>query len=220
MFEDLQSLKSLQISSEQVQQLHVSLCSNLKARLGDAFAWRWQWEIENPYACYELVTDSMSSISIDVVERTALFPTIIYYKDLNAANEITLYNCLLLLLYKLGEVLPGFKALLAYTASDNPGISRTNPIMLPEEAATSRALAVEICRSVEFHLLDIHASSGSFFLLLPLRVAAQAFEADSRERKWISWVCAKIADINAFEISRNLTKARPTAGEGQAEHAS
>jgi hypothetical protein len=44
-------------------------------------------------------------------------------------------------------------------------------LYFPGEARNAQEVAIEICKSVDFHLLDHQSSAGAFFLLFPLHVS-------------------------------------------------
>lgn len=70
-------------------------------------------------------------------------------------------------------------------------------------------VAIEICKSVHYRLLDQHSSAGPFYLLFPLRTAYQAFAPASREAAWLQAMMRHIANLSGFEISRKLSSQKP-----------
>ncbi|KAF4634709.1 hypothetical protein G7Y89_g3393 [Cudoniella acicularis] len=189
LLEDVERLQSPELDFTCRELLYRDLCENLLNHLNSLHRWRWEWESNNPNACYEVISDSTP------------FQTVLYFSSLAPANEITFYNAMLLLLLKLGlQILE-----LDFNASpSNPLHTRDrskNPLYLPTQAPNPAAIATEICRSVEYHLLNHHSSAGAFCLLFPLRMAYQTFQSTSRESKWLESVMVRVADLSGFEIS-------------------
>jgi hypothetical protein len=129
---------------------------------------------------------------------------VIHFSSLTWANEIALYNAILLVLMKLGsEVIgPTFNPTVA--AAQTLRIHTNDALLFPGEVRDAQEVAIEICKSVHYHLLDHHSSAGAFYLLFPLYMAFQAFAPASREAGWLQAMMMHIANLSGFEISREL----------------
>jgi hypothetical protein len=158
-----------------------------------------------PDSCYEI-----SATSNDAPGFDPLFPSVLHHSSLTAANEITLYNSILLLPLKLGTQIlgPFFDASLP--AVDLPVDIEYGLFHAPGSAPSAEAIATEICRSVEYHLLDSQNSAGAFFLLFPLNVAFSTFVLGSREAMWVADVMRGIADSSGFGIGHGLSGSEAT----------
>lgn len=139
-------------------------------------------------------------------DEQSLFPTVLHYSSLTLANEITVYNAILLLFLRLGSQIIGPIFNTSILSFDLPVDLNYGPLLPPGLAPSAQAVATEVCRSVEYHLQDVQSSAGAFFLLFPLKVAYLAFDPASREACWLKVVMSNIADMSGFEISRNLTE--------------
>lgn len=160
------------------------------------YEWRAGWAKKNQGSWWEVPTSCPKT--------KVVFPTAIHFKSLKLANETTIYNTILLLLRRLGfQVIgPGFDPSGIYL--NLPKGVEYGPLYAPRTAPDGRAIATEICRTVEYHLAEERKSAGGLFLLFPLTVACQVFEPDSRETKWLGKTMNRVADSSGFEIGRNL----------------
>lgn len=203
--QDASDLQNPTLSPDQLLPLYQSLSRNIEAHLAELYAWRMSWEQANPHACHEVPNLSP--------QQNPLFPSILHFSDLSAANEITFYNSILLLLYQLGFQIigpssfnPNSPSLLpkSGTLPDQPPILSSNPLCLPGHAPSAQAIATEICRSAEYHLLEEQGNAGAFFLLFPLRLAYQTFEDGAREKIWLEGLMTRVAELSGWEIGRYI----------------
>ncbi|KFY42438.1 hypothetical protein V495_04523 [Pseudogymnoascus sp. VKM F-4514 (FW-929)] len=164
------------------------------------YEWRVSWQLQNPASSWEAPSTTDQNP----------FPTAFHFSSLIHANAITLYNATLLLLFKIGfQVLgPSFNPL--YYSLHLPHGIDYGPHIPPTLTLNTRAIAIEICKSVEYHFQEERRGGGTLFLLFPLRLAWQTFEQSSVEAAWIQGVMEMIADSTAIEISRGLTSHRLT----------
>ncbi|KFY84556.1 hypothetical protein V500_09201 [Pseudogymnoascus sp. VKM F-4518 (FW-2643)] len=160
------------------------------------YGWRVSWQLQNPASSWDVPSTTDQSP----------FPVALHFSSLVHANAITLYNATLLLLFKIGfQVLgPSFNPLF-YLLHLPHGINY-RPHIPPNLTLNVRAVAIEICKSVEYHLQEERRGGGTLFLLFPLRLAWQTFEPSSTEATWIQGVMEMIADSTSIEISRGLTR--------------
>jgi hypothetical protein len=198
--EDAAALQNPNLTPDHYLVLHQTLSNNIVAHLAELYAWRATWEEANPHACYEVPNPTISE------DQEALFPTILHFPALMTANEVTTYNAILLLLHRLGfEIIgPSFNPNSLSLLPISFQMPSKNPLYLPGHAPSPQAIATEICRSAEYHLLEKHSSAGSFFLLFPLRVAYQAFDDRTREKLWLQTIMERITKLSGLEIGKNM----------------
>lgn len=135
-----------------------------------------------------------------------LSPTILTFSSIERANEIAFYKALLLVLLRLGTQVIGPDFDSSVLTLDLPKDLDCRPLHAPGAALDLRAIAMEICRGVEYQLNDANRSMVALFLLFPLRVACQTFEPESREVQWLGNIIGKVVDISPFEFSRGLNR--------------
>ena len=87
------------------------------------------------------------------------------------AIEITLYNAILLLLFRVGfqVVGPSFSPL--FCPLHLPQDIDYRPHIPPGSTPKNGAVAIEICKTIEYHLHEERRRGGAFFLLFLLRLA-------------------------------------------------
>jgi hypothetical protein len=181
---------------DQKLSLHRELSTKILVHLRTLYEWRASWQQQNPSSCHEVPTSFLDSQS--------LFPMVFYYSDLSAANEICFYNAILLLLLNLGSKVIGLSFDHSLPSLHLPRDLDFSPLYAPGLALNADAVATEICRSVEYHLLHTASSVAAFFLLFPLRLAYETFKTTSDESQWLSGMMKNIADMSGFEIGRTL----------------
>lgn len=200
LMEDAATLQNLNLIPKQFLVLHQMLSDKIEAHLAELYAWRAAWEEANPHSCYEVPNPTI------LEDQEPLFPTTLHFRTLTTANEVTTYNAILLLLYRLGfEIIgPSFNVNSSSLLPISFRMVSNNPLYLPGHAPSSQAIATEICRSAEYHLLGNQSSAGAFFLLFPLRVAYQAFDDSAREKLWLVALMKRVAELSGWEIGRNI----------------
>ena len=168
--EDRLAMDAVGARGEDIAPLQNALEINLIASFRELVRWRWQWDIDNPHAAFEKSVHTSASFSID--SEGPLFNSLLYFTSLEQATELVLYNTTLLMFVH-------FYQDITKESIAGPGLSiwpehmrpsPTNPLILPSESQTMDEIALETCRSVDYHLQGTHASSGSFSLMFPLRM--------------------------------------------------
>lgn len=176
------------------------LTSRIMECLRSLYEWRTTLEENNPNSCTEFPNSSK--------ESEPLFPVMLHFSSFRLANEITTYDAILLLLLRSGTQIMGhnFDASIAASRLSILYPLPQSALLLPGSVGScnARAVALEICRSIEFHLLGEKTGAGAYFLLFPLRLAYQNFEKGSRVSRWLEGVMARVADSSGFEIGRAL----------------
>jgi len=125
--------------------------------------------------------------------RASLVPTFLHYTSLSLANEITICNAIPLLLLRLGSQIIGSCFDPSIPSLNLPKALNYNPLYPAGSAPNAQAVAIEICRSIEYHLLDAACSAGAFFLLFPISLAYRTFDPTSREARWLTIIMKSIA---------------------------
>lgn len=159
------------------------------------YEWRMSWQLQNPDSSWEVPSTIKDSP----------FPQVLGFSSLNHANEISLYNAILLLLFRIGFQVVGPSFTPTFTAPPLLDIDY-HPHIPPGLILDTRAVAIEICKSIEYHLHEDRRRGGTFLLLFPLRLAWQTFEPSTTEAIWIHGIMELIADSTAIGISRGLTR--------------
>ena len=197
LMEDAEVLLSPHLNGETAQEGHLVLSRKILVEMKMLYEWRAGWAKKNQGCWWEVPTSCPKTKHI--------YPNAIHFRSLMIANETTIYNAILLLLRQLDfQVIgPAFDPSGIYL--ELPKGVEYGPLYAPRAAPDSKAIATEICRTVEYHLAEERNSAGGFFLLFPLTVACQVFEPDSRETKWLGEMMNGVADSSGFEIGRNLS---------------
>ena len=192
LMEDADQLKQIDLHPQQRSMKYKNLSDNVVSHVLQLYEWRIKMEQLNSNHCYEATS----------LENDPEFPTVLYYSSLEHANGIATYNAILLLLIKLGfEIIgPPFASFFFSTSHVFPPDTQS-PLIPPGTAPNAAAIATEICRSVEYHL-SYGSSAGAFFLIFPLRMAWETFEAGTREKRWCEGVMGIIADVSGWEVGR------------------
>ena len=195
---DSMNLRNSELEPDQQVAFHQAFVRNLLDHMNQLYEWRARWEEENPTCCNEVP-------AVEYLDQQPLFPTMFSFSSLRRADEILVYNVILInlvILFKLDAkgICPPFSASLL--ALHLPPIARHGPLQLPGEAKDIQAMATEICKCVGYYLSD-HRNRTSFYLLVSLRVAYIAFPRTSTQAKWVDKKMARVADLNGFEIVKN-----------------
>lgn len=146
-----------------------ALETNLIESFRELVRWRWRWDITNPDAVSERPIDTSTSLSVD--SQGPLFDNVLHFMSLEQATELMLYNTTLLLFVHFYQDITK-QSILELAMSIWPAHERprpTNPLILPSESLQLEDIVLEACRSVDYHLQGLHASSGAFALMFPLR---------------------------------------------------
>ncbi|PVH85150.1 hypothetical protein DL98DRAFT_651045 [Cadophora sp. DSE1049] len=194
--EDTANLQIMPLDSDNRTYQYLILSQKISIQLRTIYEWRASWAQQNPDSWHEIPSSNPLHEQIS--------PTVFRFKDLIIANEVTFYNALLLLLHRLGNQVIGHSFDASIPALDLPADIDYGPLYAPGLAPNIQAIGMEICRSVEYHLVEERVNAGAFFLLFPLTVAYQVYEPGSREATWLRGVMNKIADSSGFEIGRHI----------------
>lgn len=168
-------------------------------------SWFRVWTIRNPNVVSEVESSSMAGLTVD--EAGYLFPTVLRYSSLGVANELTLYYSIRIQLLSICRDVDRFResANTSTSAAREPEIS-WSPYWRSAWHSTSasiRLLAIEICRSAEYHILPCHAQAGTLLFLVPAQVAAKSLGFSSREGKWITDLLACSAGPSGLSFTKN-----------------
>lgn len=171
---------------------------NLTCLWATLYKWRVSWQLQNPSSSWEVPSTTDHSP----------FPYVLQFSSLIHAKEFTLYNAILLLLFRIGfqVVGPSFNPL--FSPLHLPQDIDYRPHNPPGLTSNIGAVAIEICKSVEYHLHEDRRGGGALFLLFPLRLAWQTFEPSSTQATWIQGIMEMVAESTATGISRGLMRDR------------
>ncbi|KUJ16413.1 uncharacterized protein LY89DRAFT_749024 [Mollisia scopiformis] len=189
----LEDMENLRLGGDVSPKLLPSLCENIQVKIHDLYIWRAAWEKENGACC----------VTFQSRDPRIPFSALLQFKTLQQAFEISLYDTILLTLFRMGRVLMGPN--FAPVASATTSLSRTNIALLrPSDSKTVQDIAREILRIVEYAISDPHQSAGCFQMLFPLRAALEVFKPGSKEWDYLSKCFDDIADKGGFEMSRGV----------------
>lgn len=196
LMEDAATLQTTPLNSDGRVYEQLILSQKILVHLRILYEWRSSWAKQNPNSWHEVPSQYPKN------ERIS--PTVFQFKDLIIANEVIIYNAILLLLHRLGHQTfgPNFDA--SISALDLPTDHDYGALYAPGSAPNVQQIGMEICRSVEYLLSEVRVNAGAFFLLFPLTIACQVYEPCSREAEWLGGIMNKIADNSGFEIGRKL----------------
>ncbi|KAE8378020.1 hypothetical protein BDV26DRAFT_199045 [Aspergillus bertholletiae] len=165
------------------------LCQKALAMLEELYVWRWKWEDTFPDASYVVSVDANMQVSTAVPRP---FDTVLWFYDFSRAQEVCLYDSVLLLVLRMCELLD--------CLPQPVSTERANDPLLPMQG-TRRDIAIEMLRLVDYHLDCVQGSVGALMLIFPLNVARRNLEWDT-EIAWLDQVMAQIADMHGFEMGR------------------
>lgn len=163
LFVERSSLASTPQSSHR-ESAQDDLLRRIRSLLDQLDQWKQQGGLSHVESCHEVVPESATPILInDRGVQVPAWTTALEYESLDAANQVTLYYAISILILRL--------------AQETASVAVTTPTQVLDavdfpERIMSASLA--ICRSVQFHLEMIRCGAGSFFLLFPLRMAYDA----------------------------------------------
>ncbi|GIJ87957.1 hypothetical protein Asppvi_006873 [Aspergillus pseudoviridinutans] len=163
------------------------------------YSWRCKWQEDNPDTAFFIPSSNSGSDGLP----PSPFKTVIWFTDPYRANELIVYDSVLLIVLKAAEAL-GLNL-------GGPHSSMTSSSDLLHPVPSNRKeVAIEVCRTVDYHLHCLQRSSGAFMLLFPLNVAYRNLEPESDEARWMKKIMAVTADIHGFEIGRreNMLRTR------------
>ncbi|KAH8692400.1 hypothetical protein BGW36DRAFT_45387 [Talaromyces proteolyticus] len=199
--EDLDILRQAETEAKQCSirdRIRTTILS-LHKRLLDI---RCDWEIITANAAYEAPPQRSEHVYSSVDETgSALFTSLLGFKDLQTCVEMGMYHVILFFLRdfenEIGMEQVNNTPSLAMPKRSNPGLK------FPHELMTVRDIGIDICRSVEFFLQPSHGLTGAYFLIFPLRVAQFAFELDE-DRAIVAWtrkIMRHIGDTYGFSTA-------------------
>ncbi|KAK8166365.1 hypothetical protein IWX90DRAFT_432607 [Phyllosticta citrichinensis] len=193
--------------------LRTVLLVQTRQHLQELFKWRWEWETRNPNAAHAVPASVELGGPREIPQG---LETVLRYKRFIQANEICLYNAVLLWLLRfLGDLCPSepipspshhSPAAASDSSSDEYAeLTRRilhettpTPLLLPGQARTLKQPALEICRSFEFLLENFaHTQDTALAWLMPLSLAYYVLKDD---KPYVQWVRSK---LDGFEVMKS-----------------
>ena len=162
--EDFDNLKGVVTNEEELRAQSRLLREKFQKQLKKLYRWRWDWEASHhgPVA-YEIPVDPNTSRAVDE-NLKPMCDTVIYFTDVTIAHELLLYDSVL------SNNGPSQIAEIAFSelpANEEP--AKANPLTMPSgNDLMYLDAAKESMRSVNYFLLDEHASQGAYSLIWPL----------------------------------------------------
>ncbi len=208
-FEDTQTILANSAQGHDIEKPKKLLTDRVLVLIQQLYEIRWQWEDELAHTCYEITPELSHTLCLDD-SGCALFETVYYFRGMLSAANVANYNALLLLLHNalnvLGICQPG-ELIPPTTAGDADradSMSPTTSLILPGQGSCATA-ALEICRVVDYCLLEEQDSLGALFLLFPLRVAHGTLRDSQPETaRWVDNILKEIANSKGFEIGGHM----------------
>lgn len=209
------------------QPLRAALLAQTQDLLQELFKWRWEWEARNPDAAHAVEAANGADGLAAIPEG---LETVLRYKKFVQANEICLYNAVLLWLLRfLGDLCP----IEPIPGPDSPESDSTycstseeyaelaqkilydtapTPLLLPGQARTLKQPALEICRSFEY-LLENFAQTEDTALawLMPLSLAYYVLKDD---KAYVQWIKVKLDAFQGKPPFRGVTVPVWSIGNG------
>ena len=173
--------------------------TKISGLIDDLKRWYCAFVVDRGHLPKEFSTQTMLDITNDT--EGPLFDTIFEFDNLCVANEVTMHDSIMIAALEWQHKLTKL--------SWQRGIDHEGMLEIP----AASELAVNICRSVEYHLRPKHIQAGAFYILMPARTAYRALPKQSREARWLENILKKIADASGFEIARNMLDIAPTREE-------
>ncbi|KAK7513813.1 hypothetical protein IWZ03DRAFT_241887 [Phyllosticta citriasiana] len=207
--------------------LRASLLAQTQQHLQDLFKWRWEWERQNPDAAHAVPASVEPGGPTEIPQG---LETVLRYKRFIQANEICLYNAVLLWLLRfLGDLCPSepitspryYSPSAASDSSSDEYAELTRkilhettptPLLLPGQARTLKQPALEICRSFEFLLENFaHTQDTALAWLMPLSLAYYVLKDD---KPYVEWVRTKLDGFQGKPPFRDVTLPVWSIGNG------
>lgn len=137
-----------------LQDRYRDLCQRIYAAFESHYEWRAEWLFLNEGRYTEVTPSSQ--------EAKELFSTVLFFDSPVLVNDITLFDTSLLILLQLGQEIIGADFDPATLGLHLPGPWPCSEGLLtfPGSAIDPHALAIEICRSIEYHLTVENGWSG------------------------------------------------------------
>ncbi|KAL8672705.1 MAG: hypothetical protein Q9168_002830 [Polycauliona sp. 1 TL-2023] len=170
--------------------------------LKDVWAWKEAWDKQsNPVTLFDLPFSSGPPSYPDYPEDLFGPPSSFY--NLDEANNFSVYSqvltSLLRLTYECHYEVSTTISDITYQAIDSSLFPKPGGVELPSTdhdflLVERRECAIEVCRSVPYHLsTEIHGCGGAYVIMLPLLLARPIFQPQAREAKYIDQVLAYLA---------------------------
>lgn len=194
LLQDFDELESTNLTFKQRALRQQKLAADINHHLKLIYDWRVIWEKTNATSCTEQPAKFEGSP----------FETVLQYEVLEEANGLMIYNAIMLRLARLGRDLLG--PLYDHTAPAPAAMKNWNAtnIALHEPGASLYDSAVEILRSVEYHLSPPHDSAGAYFIVFPLRIAWDTLPEGTVEHDWVKTMLQVIAERSGFLFSTGM----------------
>jgi hypothetical protein len=192
LFEDYDNLFVSDMSPEKYKLRFESLKANINHHIRLLSDWRALWEQTYPSICHEQAPLFLQSP----------FSTVLHYQDLEAVNGLMLYNALYIRIAQLGMRLMGSNYDYQQVAI-HPEFDCKNRLLKPPGVSLYDA-AIEICRSIEYHLSPPHEGAGAFFIIYPLKKANDELLSGSAEQEWLKTMTTNLALKTGFFFSTGV----------------
>jgi hypothetical protein len=140
-------------------------------------SWWDNWGITSALSCVETEADKQNSVMHDA--EGPVLDTILQYRDIWTAHQTCTYNTARILILEL------LRSLLPPETLPSVLLEIPNPTPLLGRSSDTKALALEIIRSLDYTNALYENFMGTFCVALVLDVAYTSMEPSSRIRKWL-----------------------------------
>ena len=147
--------------------------------------WRRMWYNKNYEEFFEAQPTYTPKAWIGRTEELN-WKTVWHFSTLYEAQAYSVYHSILILLLRMISNLEQSGLL----SVDHPTVNRTLAIY---------TAGIEICRCVDYHLIEEQSGAGSLLILMPIRCAWKTIGENSLESQWLE---AAVADISAGDRGR------------------
>ena len=156
-----------------------ALIDQIEEMITQLGTWYKKWWAEHEPDLFEV--DDLGSLKAEDDDSPLLWETTLHFASLQIAHEYCVYYGTRIMLKTLSR---SMKIL-----DPNKDLEEISKL-----ATEARKGSIEICRCVDYHLLDYQVGAGSLFLLFPLRMAWQGLGGNSsREGQWLVDISKQIS---------------------------
>jgi hypothetical protein len=170
----LDILRSTPVEAADLMAQWSALYMDITAALQQLFIWRWEWEARNPNVAYLAPYTTLKSLGHHERSTQPLFESAIHFTDITVAVEYMLYESNVLILLSMLRWFHGSESQFLQDAlsvrSKHERPSPSNPLLLPDEDMTYKQCKLELCRMVDYQVVQQQSDSAAFTLMLPLRI--------------------------------------------------
>lgn len=186
--------------------LRKSTIPPLQARIITCIAtlndWWRSWLKQKRQMCFEV---PVNPTFVRITDTSGpLFTTVLEFSDFWTAYELCAQNLARILLV---QSLDSLSKASSELKPSGALLDESNGSPLLGISSDVTRLAHEILRCVDFCQSDMYKDTGTFCVLLPMKIAYQTLDQDSREAQWLWKRSAdQLTSLNGFKIGRDILR--------------